>query len=104
MNEILILSGFVLLSIYAFVLIRYVRACEDKDAELSRLKEEQKYETDKFWGEEEVITYGDKMLKDMDMIKDGQCQMCGHSVPEGHNCWDGRHASDMIYITEEDKK
>jgi hypothetical protein len=33
-----------------------------------------------------------------EMIKNGQCQMCGHSVSEGHNCWDGRHASDMIYL------
>ena len=35
---------------------------------------------------------------DSEMIKNGQCQMCGHSVTEGHNCWDGRYASDMIYL------
>lgn len=28
-------------------------------------KEEEKYESDKFWGEEEIITAGDKKLKDM---------------------------------------
>ena len=32
------------------------------------------------------------------MIKNGQCQMCGHFVLEGHNCWDGRGESDMIYL------
>jgi len=40
----------------------------------------------------------DKEYHDSKMIKNGQCQMCGHSVLEGHNCWDGRGESDMIYL------
>jgi len=45
--------------------------------QLKELREEMKYESDKFWGEGEVITAGDKKLKDMmEAPKTDYCSEC----------------------------